>query len=432
MIEFNVLVDYVQECLGRLHDPFFLELHPLACVVADAAETNAGADLARVLAEAIERLKPADVMLQSPSSAAWRRYRCLHLRYREGRTLQQVARELDVSTRQVSRDQESAIHSLATWMWAVYIQPRNQHAILTRSASRVADDPVSNQGEVAPLDAELAQLVRMSAGSSTGLEEIVQGVVATVTNLAQSRNVGVEVQLSDAIAPVAVSRTVLRQALFNLLSYAIELKEDSRIVLSAADTRRGVTLRLDIRGHHDHAIAKEVMPIPAANAQDLWTAGRRILELVGGSVELQRHGDSAVTIDVTLPPVQLHKVLVIDDNPDVVRLFRRYLSSGGYRLFHAGTAETALRYAIDLQPDVITLDLMMPSQDGWDILQRLKDDDATREIPIVVCSVLPEKALAYSLGIQFFLTKPVTRTSLQAVLQQCLKLPVPEAHRGLP
>lgn len=121
-------------------------------------------------------------------------------------------------------------------------------------------------------------------------------------------------------------------------------------------------------------------------------------------------------------------MLVIDDNTDFVELFRRFLAGSRYRLVQARTPPDAFALVHALRPEVITLDVLLPSQDGWQILQQLRADPVGRDVPIVVCSILPEKALAESLGADEFLAKPVTPASLRAALDRCQS----KAHRAAP
>jgi CheY-like chemotaxis protein len=90
-------------------------------------------------------------------------------------------------------------------------------------------------------------------------------------------------------------------------------------------------------------------------------------------------------------------------------------------VLHANTGQRALALAHDDRPDAITLDLMMPLQDGLELLKCLKADPATRDTPVVVCSVLREQALAISLGADQFLVKPVTQQALLAALHRGLR-----------
>jgi CheY-like chemotaxis protein len=108
---------------------------------------------------------------------------------------------------------------------------------------------------------------------------------------------------------------------------------------------------------------------------------------------------------------------VVDDNEDVLELFRSYLSPHRYRVVTVRSARQALDLAREVQPYAITLDLMMPGQDGWDVLQTLLSQPDTRHIPVIVCTVLRQKELALSLGAAAFLAKPTTEAALLAALE---------------
>ena len=109
-------------------------------------------------------------------------------------------------------------------------------------------------------------------------------------------------------------------------------------------------------------------------------------------------------------------MLVVDDNDDVLELFRRYLVPHGYHVLTARSVPEALELAERIHPYAITVDLMLPGQDGWDLLQILLNRSDTRQIPIIVCSVLKQKELALSLGATAFLEKPVTEEMLLSSL----------------
>ena len=85
----------------------------------------------------------------------------------------------------------------------------------------------------------------------------------------------------------------------------------------------------------------------------------------------------------------------------------------------AKEGEEGLRLATEGQPDIIVLDVMMPQKDGWEVLQTLHNSEATRHIPVIVCSVLDDARLALSLGAVDHLAKPVTRSRLLQALARC-------------
>src|SRR5262249_17505864 len=120
--------------------------------------------------------------------------------------------------------------------------------------------------------------------------------------------------------------------------------------------------------------------------------------------------------DVLLPVRSRRTVLVVDDNVDVLELFERYLGLHDFQPVTVRTADEALAQARRLKPYAITLDLMMPDQDGWDLLQAFLNRPETQHIPIIVCSVLRQKELALSLGATAFLEKPISEQALLSVL----------------
>jgi CheY-like chemotaxis protein len=121
--------------------------------------------------------------------------------------------------------------------------------------------------------------------------------------------------------------------------------------------------------------------------------------------------------EIDLPANPPPTILVVDDNFDMLELYTRHLVAHKYRVITAPSADQALGLAIRWQPDVIIIDLMMPGQDGWDLLQSLLSQAGTQTIPIVVCSVLKQKELALSLGASGFLEKPVTEHTLVSTVQ---------------
>lgn len=411
----------VQEGLSHLHDLPYLEAHPLPGLGSAHGKGIAGLLLRQLLLDAIQQLKPIDAGPEAPESAAWRRYRYLVLRYEEGLPHHEVAEKLSVSERQASRDKQVAIRALTDLLQARHVRPSERSEVFPLVPARAA--PTVETDRVPLLQAELLQLTQAPIERSTDLGETLRGVIDTIASLAEERRVTIEVALTDHLPPVAMHRTVLRQAFFNLLNYAIEREPGTRILLSAADTTRGIEVSLDLR----RSRGRPATTLPAARrrpeVESLLAAGRALLETQGGSIDLRDHAESGLTLEVVLPPTPTPTVLVIDDNPDVVGLFRRYLRRDGYRLLSAGSGRHALKVAAELRPDAITLDLMLPTQDGWEILQQLRAVEATRRTPIIVCSVLPETSLARSLGVTEFLAKPVTREALRSALERCLTAP---------
>jgi CheY-like chemotaxis protein len=116
-------------------------------------------------------------------------------------------------------------------------------------------------------------------------------------------------------------------------------------------------------------------------------------------------------------------VLVIDDDPNVAYLLRENLAEAGYRVIPAGSADEGRQKARELKPFAITLDILMPQQDGWQMLHELKSDANLQDIPIIVLSVVDNKELAYRLGAFDCLLKPVDRDLILSTLSRIQTLP---------
>jgi DNA-binding response OmpR family regulator len=97
------------------------------------------------------------------------------------------------------------------------------------------------------------------------------------------------------------------------------------------------------------------------------------------------------------------------------------LKGAGYRLIHAASGDEALSLARTIRPDAITLDVMMPKPDGWDVLSALKADADLRDIPVVMVTVAPERGIGLSLGAVEVLTKPVDRARLTALIHRLVR-----------
>jgi Na+/proline symporter/signal transduction histidine kinase/DNA-binding response OmpR family regulator len=114
----------------------------------------------------------------------------------------------------------------------------------------------------------------------------------------------------------------------------------------------------------------------------------------------------------------LMTVLVIDDDASVRDLMQRFLMKEGFRVITASDGKTGLSLARELQPDAITLDVMMPGMDGWSVLGALKGDPETLHIPVIMLTMVQERNLGYALGASDYLMKPIEHKRLAALLKR--------------
>jgi CheY-like chemotaxis protein len=112
------------------------------------------------------------------------------------------------------------------------------------------------------------------------------------------------------------------------------------------------------------------------------------------------------------------RVLVIDDDPSIHELIARLLGPEGFRMQAASNGEGGLRLARELRPMAITLDVMMPSMDGWAVLLARKGDPELCDIPVIMLAIVDEQNLGYALGVSAYLTKPIDRSRLLSIMQK--------------
>jgi len=394
-------LEQVKDALAHLYDYSYLDDHPLALRYwPDAAQggPSRAQRLHRFLLESIEGLNPPTATPKDTSRA--RGYLLLAYRYVEERPLADILRELGTSRRQFFREQRKAIAMLAASLQETLPPPAG-------SPTEPDDLLATEAGRV------LAEAAVTPPSAAVDPAEIVQGVLKIIGPLADERGVTLECHLDQPLPSIQGNRTLLRQVFLNALSNLITRAGTQRVRLRIHSQQRNVTIEL---------AAEPGTPggRPSLGTLDPHTPDldplRRLVEIVGG----QWHGlevrPAGCVCRFDLPADRQQVLLVIEDNEAVIRAFQRYLSGTHYQVVGATTGAEALRMAHEVQPTAITLDIMMPTQDGWEILQALKDDPATRHIPVVICSVLEDPELTRSLGAAAYLRKPVTQADLLAAL----------------
>jgi len=388
----ETMEDVVYRLLAHINDTAYLCGHPLAGVVSAEGERR-GEALRQVLVELVERLKPP--VGTAPEDPAWRPYRALYLRYLEQRSPYQVQEELGLSERQVRREQSRGIAAVA----------RLLEGMLT--ASSHAQRELQHGGEGA-----LHQAMRAFEPRPEELDvaRLLDELAETVKPLLVSYGVSLCLPPADGSA-IYADRITLRQVLLHILSTTAALAAGGTI--SVGLNPEGQNIRLSFAARPVSVEKNQLLP------EDAVRECNALADMSFGSVEQEMDGDGIV-VHCLLPMRKPLLLLLVDDEPAAQRLLRRCLQGCGVRVTAATAAEKAMDEAIRLQPDVIVLDVLMPRQDGWEVLQQLRAVPETQSIPIVVCSVWREPELALALGASDFIRKPVTRSRLLEALRKVL------------
>ncbi|HEY3231158.1 MAG TPA: response regulator transcription factor [Roseiflexaceae bacterium] len=126
-------------------------------------------------------------------------------------------------------------------------------------------------------------------------------------------------------------------------------------------------------------------------------------------------------------------ILVVDDEPGIVAIARDYLDRAGFRVISAGDGITALRLARTERPSLLVLDLMLPGMDGLDVARALREDPATRALPIIMLTARVEEAdklIGLELGADDYITKPFSPRELVARVRAVLRRAEGERDAG--
>jgi len=388
--------------LRAIHDYVTLQNHPLATLVtgdSGSDDLSRARRFRRALLEAIEDLAPP---ADSPiGQRQWRGYHILTSRYIEGHTSEETWKELAISERQYYREQQAALQALYDRVWTT-----------VRSRAEKAPAPSAEGVSTGSLDSELERLVRIHDSCDPG--QLLSGVVAAVRPLAEARMIRVDLSVDEGLAPIQTNRTVLRQVFIRVLSALAVTDEVMTIWVSAQAqaSRIWITVRSEM--------ASEPPEPTLQRLREQFSEAEQLARRIRGSWRSLGSTPWGYEIAVGLPTDTQRIVLAVEDNPSAIQLMRRYLAQEPYRLIHAESGEEALERAQETPPDLITLDIMLPNQDGWEILQTLRSEPALERVPIVLASVLAEPALTTAFDVAGYLKKPYTRQELIAMLEDVL------------
>jgi len=295
---------------------------------------------------------------------------------------------------------------------------------------------------------DILDLAKVEAGQtelyleSVAVEGVARGVLDLLTPLADRKQIGLH--LTEEPVSVVADHQKVKQMLINLVSNAIKFTPaGGRVDVSCR--RRGQEVRIAVRDT-GVGIAREDLPRvfeefeqlepPADQTAEGTGLGlaltKRFAELHGGWVEVRSQLGRGSTFTLHLPveaaapaarprvPVAAGDgplILVVEDNPHAADLLTTYLTRGGYSVEVANQGSSALELARRLRPDAITLDLLLPEVDGWDVLAALKHDPETADIPVVVVTVVDSPARGRALGAVDYLVKPVDPRTLLDCLE---------------
>ena len=293
------------------------------------------------------------------------------------------------------------------------------------------------------------------------LPSMLEETLAMAKPLAAKNSSVVELKHPDDIGVMRADLTRLRQILFNLLSNAAKFTLNGTVTLdvSREDRDGRDTICFSVTdtgiGMSPEQLQKVFDPFTQADATTTREYGgtglgltitRKFCEIMGGSIGVESEKNKGTRFTVWLPaevkdPGEItlgnqvqaaestaktlataypdsETVLIIDDDDDARDLLSRFLEREGYNVATAPGGEEGLRLAKEIKPAVITLDVMMPSMDGWAVLSSLKKDPELAAIPVIMLTIVEEEQMGLALGASEYLTKPIDWKKLSGILEK--------------
>lgn len=284
------------------------------------------------------------------------------------------------------------------------------------------------------------------------LEEILEEVETSINPLIVEKNLEFTI-VRDTNTRVLINtdRGKITQVLMNLLGNSIKFTHQGTIELRISTTTDKM-LQLDVKDtgigiseENQKIIFEEFRQIDGSTTRRYGGTGlglaitKKIIELLNGRIWLTSEPGKGSTFSFVIPlnPAQSkvlaggakinvdaliknrsNPILIIDDDPEVRYTIGQYLISKGYSVEYAENGEDGIKKAFELQPFAITLDIMMPDKDGWTVLKELKENDTTKDIPVILVSITGDKNLGYGLGAFEFFVKPLSADKLVSALRR--------------
>jgi CheY-like chemotaxis protein len=391
--------ELVRDALLNVYDPTVLQRHPLLTVIGDAEASAGGRGrlLRQALLEAVNALHPGTGV--AITSRAWRTFRILELRYLEGHEAATVSEQVALSKSQYHREHHRALQAVAALLW-------ERWRLADRWQSPGASGPAHAERTQTRLEVERLRPAP-GAADRIDLTELAHGLRQILQPLCAERNIALDLVLPDSLPAIKGERVMLRQALLTILIHAVTTATHGPV--RAVFAARGRHVEIEISGSGPERLAPDQLGL---------SESRPFVEALQGSLRYLPVADppEGWTIQISLPSSLHATLLVVDNNADFVRLIQRYLSDDQWEVIGAADVDQAIASVQQQPPQAILLDVVLPGRDGWELLLELKSRPATKAIPVLVCSVLDEPAMALALGAAAYLHKPVDQRQLVARL----------------
>ncbi|MDY7041997.1 MAG: response regulator, partial [Chloroflexota bacterium] len=308
----------------------------------------------------------------------------------------------------------------------------------------------SNSDRLTALINDLLDISRVETGrvslhiENLRLESIVLEVANSLRQQVEEKELKLVLDIASDLEDVPGDRARLTQVLTNLVANACHYTQEGhiRIALSSVngavrvdveDTGIGIStadqLKIFDRFYRaDHPVVQE----SGGTGLGL-SIVKMFVELHGGRIWVNSRLGQGSTFtfilptkgqellqSVPLPAATGKKILVVDDEQDILELLRHQLESRGYQVVSTSLGSSVVSTACREQPDLITLDVLLPDRDGFEVLRDLKENSQTANIPVIILSVVQDEESGLQLGAVDYITKPINEEHLLSAMENIL------------
>ena len=274
------------------------------------------------------------------------------------------------------------------------------------------------------------------AFDEVNIQDLTHSVLSTMSGLIKDKPIEMRQLIEQNTPTVRADAIRIRQVMINLLSNAAKFTEEGSITVNVSSYREegkklvkiSVTdTGAGISAQDQEKLFQAFSQVDASPTRKSGGTGlglsicKQLINMHGGQIWVESKEGEGSTFHFTLPPFNKENeveeesnkvILTIDDDPQVIGLYERYLQPQGYHVHPLTNPSQAVEVAKQVKPFAITLDIMMPGTDGWTVLDALKSDSSTRNIPVIICSIVEDIEKGFNLGASDYLVKPILEEDL--------------------
>jgi diguanylate cyclase (GGDEF)-like protein/PAS domain S-box-containing protein len=391
--------------------------------------------------------------------------------------LGKINRELEYANQLKSRFIANMSHELRTPLNSIIgfsdVLLDSTFGVLSENQERYIRNIYSSGRHLLELINNVLDIAKIEAGKyemvyeTFLVDDIIGEVINIMKTLAENKFIEIMTSIGEGITTITADRVKLKQILYNLLSNAIKFTPEGGMVkvdvargqnfdkpharsatelefirFSVSDTGIGISPEDKERIFDEFEQANASLSGKYGGVGLGLALTKKLVELHGGNITVESNLGEGSTfifqIPVTSPVAEAAEtenieavslnfpwmkeeaplILVVEDDFATAELLTLHLTQAGYKVAHAFNGEEALEKASGLQPFAITLDVLLPKKDGWEVLQELKSDSKTAEIPVIIHSIVDNKDLAFALGATDYLMKPLDKEALLSKLEE--------------